>query len=69
VETQEQCIAYEKLLADCVSYVLPQPNRSKHIFSAAVQFKFIRSYLGFFSNQPERKAELSHSVKMNLSLR
>jgi hypothetical protein len=68
METQEQWIAYEKLPADCVSYVLSQPNRSTYIFSAAVLFKFIRSNLGFVSKQPERKTESPHSIKMNVSL-
>jgi hypothetical protein len=60
METQKQCIAYEKLHADCVFYVLSRPNRSTHIFSATVQFIFIRSNLGFVSNQPDKKVESPH---------
>jgi len=69
IETQEQCIAYEKLHADCVSYVLSEPNRSTNIFSATVLLIFIRNNLGFVSNQRGKKAESPHSIKLNLSLR
>jgi hypothetical protein len=55
MEPQKQCITYEKLHADNVFYVLSQPNRSIHIFSAAVQFTFIRNNLGLFQiNLKER---------------